>query len=89
MADGWKRSHENTNIDNDTISPPLTVIYLLLGQMKLAQAQHRYITTMWKQNHFIRLTATHSLEKTKPASSTPLVDEEWLDEKQAGEEMAV
>lgn len=57
--------------------------------MKLAQAQHCYITTMWKQNHFIRLTATHSWEKTKPASGTPLLDEEWRGEEQAGEEMTV
>lgn len=71
VADGWKRSQKYTNIDNDTISPPPAPIYLLLGQMKLAQAQHCYITTMWKQNHFIRLTATHSWEKTKPASGTP------------------
>lgn len=71
MADGWKRSQKYTNIDNDTISPPPAPIYLLLGQMKLAQAQHCYITTMWKQNNFIRLTATHSWEKTKPASVPP------------------
>lgn len=80
---------ETTNIDNDTVSPRLAPIYLLLGQMKLAQVQHCYVTTMWKQNHFIRLTAIHSLEKTKPASGTPPVDEEWLDEVQAGEEVTV
>lgn len=69
--------------------PPLAPFYLLLGQMKLAQVQHCYITTMWKQNLFIRLTAIHSFEKINPASDTPPEDEEWLDEKQAGEEMTV
>lgn len=52
MADGQKLLTESTNIDNDTVSPRLAPIYLLLGQMKLAQVQHCYVTTMWKQNHF-------------------------------------
>lgn len=67
-----KRSQKNTNIYNDTYSPSSHPDLPSAGtKMKLAQAQHCYITTMWKQNQFIRLTATHSLKKTKPASGTP------------------
>ena len=41
---------------------------------------------MWKQNNFIWLTAKHSLEKV---SDAPPTEEDWLDEKQLGEEMSV
>lgn len=57
-------------------------------QIKLAQVQHCYITTMWKQNDFIQLTATQFGEN-KTSAGPPSMDEEWLDEKQAGEEMTV
>lgn len=68
---------KTTNIDEDDAphpipSPTSPLPLARMGQMKLAR--HCYVTTMWKQNLFIGLTATHSLEKRKKqrGASLPL-----------------
>lgn len=46
----WRKLLETTyNINNDSSLP----VYLLLRQIKLAQAKHPYITTVWKQSFLL------------------------------------
>lgn len=86
MADGLKRLTETTNIDNEAASPSSRPIYLLLKKTKKNWHSYSTATSLQCGNRiiFIRLTAIHSLEKTKPASGTPPMDQEWLEEVQVG-----
>ena len=71
MADGGEHSQETLTVITTPFPHCLALIHLLLGQMRLAQAEHCYITTVWKQNQFIQLTATHSLEEIKTSVGDP------------------
>lgn len=60
----------------------------LQGEIKLAQVRHCYIITMWKQSFYFTNTYTQfGLNKTRGGSSPPM-NEEWLNETQAGKQAA-
>lgn len=83
---------KTTNIDEDDAphpipSPTSPLPLARMGQMKLAR--HCYVTTMWKQNLFIGLTATHSLEKRKKQRGASLPLERARQEEPGGGEGGV
>lgn len=84
---------ETTNIDKDTICPSSCPSMPSAGTNKTgtgtALLHHYNVKTesFYFTNNYTQFEL-YGLKKTEPVSSTPPMNEEWLNETQAGEEVS-